>query len=280
MIRKAVLFSAVMVIVGATAVYAAFPPIDLTSSNATYTGAVDKVEWNQLTTQPTGTGVYNPFLRVQANGVEEGFNTDYTPVPLDDKQSIYTHSLIYGNLGVVKNSVNVDCYRFTCDINEQDAQSGTSLLSLDELRIYTSNNAGAATFNSLSSFPAFGSALGSTLAGTTLRYDMDNSGMGDQTAYLDYDLGAGSGNDDFEVLIPTSFFLGAAATDNLILYCKFGATGGAYGANFISGDGFEEWSAFVAPGTPVPPPQEPEPATLLLLGGGALGLVGAVRRKK
>lgn len=262
MIRKVILFSVVMVAVGAAAAFA-FPPIDLTTAGSTYTGA-DNVIWNQITNQPTGTGVYDPFLRVQAVGVEEGYNTDATPnPPLDDKAGIWTHSLTLGSIHTVKFN-GVDYYDFRCDINEPVGH-GAELLSLDSFQLYTSSDAGAPSVTNLATLPK------------TLRYDMD--GTVDQTVYMNYALNNGSGQDDLEVLVPASYFAGAASTDNLILYTKFGATGAAYQADFSSADGFEEWSAFNGPAGG-PPPNVPEPTTLLLLGGGALGLVGAVRRKK
>jgi hypothetical protein len=264
MVRKLLVICAGMVLVGASVAYAAFPPIDLTTSGASYVGS-DNVQWNQLTSQPTGTGVYDPFLRIQATGSESGFNTDFlSPPPLDDKASIYTHSVVFGDLGVVKNAANVDCYRFTLDINEPDGYPA-AYLSLDKLQIYTSSNAGAATFTTMAQ----------VIAGSTLRYDMD--GAGDQTVYMDYNLGAGSGQDDIQVLIPTSLFAGAAATDHLILFSQMGASGNSYQADFQSADGFEEWSVYQKAGTPVP---MPEPTTLLLLGGGLVGMYFGRRRSR
>jgi len=263
--RKFLLAALGMMVLSAGAAYA-FPPIDLTYAGATYTGA-DGVIWNQIITQPTGTGYIDPFLRVQKNDVEEGFNTDFgspfDPVgghsaPLDDKTGIWTHDLKLSALAV-RNVGGVDYYVFSCDINEPNGNQ--SLLSLDELRIYTSATGMADTYANM-------------VAGSTLRYDMD--AVTDQDVYLDYDLAAGSGQRDFEVLIPTSKFAAAASTDFLYLYCKFGATGGDLGAgsNFDSGDGFEEWNALT--GTP---PRAAEPTTMLLLGGGLLGMIAARRRK-
>lgn len=271
MIRKVVLISVGLLLVGAGAAFASLPPIDLTLPGATYTGA-DNVVWNEIISAPTGTGVYNPFLRVQNSPNEQGFNTDFggpydshgaDKVPLDDVSGIWTHSLKLGDLQV-QNRGGIDYYVFTCDINEP-AGGGQNLLSLDKLQIYTSSDASAGVYSSMSQ----------VTAGSTLRYDMDASV--DQTVYLDANLQQGSGHDDFEMLVPVSKFAGAAATDNLILYSGFGYTGGAYSADFTSADGFEEWSAITGPN--IPPPSAPEPTTLLLLGGGALGLV-ASRRKK
>lgn len=276
MIRKVVLFSVGLLVIGAGAAFAAFPAIDLTTLNATYTGA-DGVVWNEDIQAPTGTGVYNPFLRVQANGTEQGFNTDFggpydshgsDKVPLDDVSGIWTHSMTLGQLQAT-NVGGTDYYVLHLDINEPNG-SPANLLSLDYLKIYTSSDANAHIF----------STMADVVANSTLRYDMD--GTTDQTVYLNAGLQQGSGKDDLEVLIPTAKFAGAAATDNLILYSGFGYAGGNYvsgdGTGLVSGDGFEEWHALLG-GTPPPPPPAPEPTTLLLLGGGALGLV-ASRRKK
>lgn len=273
MVRKFLLLCVGMLALGASAAYA-FPPIDLTTLNSTYTGS-DGVVWNEIISVPTGTGVYDPFLRVQANGTEEGFNTNwggpYDPVgshqpPLDDKGGIWTHDVQVSQL-IVTNVGGKDYYVFHLDINEPSGPS-TNLLSLDELRLYTSGTSG---FNSYAAMTG----------GSTLRYDLDGGAAGDQDVYLNADLQQGSGHDDMEVLIPTSYFSGAKQSDFLYLYCKFGATGGAFGADFQSGDGFEEWHALLGANPPPPPPPgAPEPSSMLLLGGGLVGLLAARNRRK
>lgn len=273
MVRKFLMVCVGMLVLGASAAYA-FPPIDLTTLGSTYTGT-DGVVWNELISVPTGTGVYNPFLRVQANHVEEGFNTDwggpYDPVgshsaPLDDKSGIWTHNLQMSQLKIA-NVGGIDYYVLHLDINEPNAENGITknLLSLDELRLYTS---------ATGSFDTYANLTG----GSTLRYDMD--AVTDQDVYLNHDLQPGSGHDDLEVLVPTSKFNGAASTDFFYLYCKFGATGGAFEADFQSGDGFEEWAALLGETPPPPPPGAPEPSTMLLLGGGLVGMLAARNRRK
>lgn len=67
---------------------------------------------------PTGTGYINPFLRIQNNDTEVGYNTDAKFPPPDDKAGIYTHSLLLSDL------VDVDgYYKFLLDINQTSHSS-------------------------------------------------------------------------------------------------------------------------------------------------------------
>ena len=91
MIRKVLFLGAAAMLLGASAGYA-FPPIDLTTQDATYTSG-DGTIWTQLSGAPTGTGVYDPFLRLRANGIEEGLNTDGDAnSTYDDVAGVWTHS--------------------------------------------------------------------------------------------------------------------------------------------------------------------------------------------
>jgi hypothetical protein len=267
MIRKVLFLGAAGLLLGASAAFA-FPPIDLSYQDASSTdagnGSVDGTIWTQLSTDPTGTGVYNPFLRLHANDQEEGMNTDGNAnLTYDDVAGIWTHSLTLGQLAVV-NEGGIDYYQFTLDINEV-ATDNKQYLSLDELRIYTL--AGSASLTTEAAV---------TGAGGVERYDLDQ--ISDQDVYMNYNLNTGSGGDDIRVLIPTSYFAGASSTDQLYFYSKMGATSGME-ADFTSDDGFEEWSALL--GTAPPPPDDlPEPSAVMILGTGLLGLAATRFRKK
>lgn len=288
MIRKAVLVCAGVMLLGAPAAFA-FPPdpIDLTGPGNTYTSG-DGTVWTNLnplsTTQPAGTGVYQPFLREQAlggdGGVEEGLSTDAAGV-LDNVGGgdPWTHSVLMGSLGAV--TVNgIEYFSFTLDLNEPSG-GGQNFLSLDQLKIWTTANSAGGSLTSVAGVIA--------ASGSTLRYDLDATT--DQTVWLDYDNSntgnnSGSGEDDMEVLIPTSYFAGYNASDYMYFYAVFGQAGvdpnsGIPGDSYYGEDGFEEWRVHTGAGgggNGGSGGVVPEPGTLLLFAGGALGF--AVSRRK
>ena len=113
---------------------------DLTSDGAScgpllFNGAI----FQELSPQPTGTGYIDPFVRIQANGHEEGYNTSARPFQsgMDQKDPInYTHDILLSQ--VPTKLIDGVLYReFFLDINESNSDSN-HLLSLDELRIYLS----------------------------------------------------------------------------------------------------------------------------------------------
>ncbi|UCF44468.1 MAG: hypothetical protein JSV99_06050, partial [Planctomycetota bacterium] len=130
----------------------------------------------------TGTGLIEPFVRIQGQGVQEGYNTDGT-AEFDTKSSLWTSSLLLNNVAVVViDGVN---YRgFLLDINQ--SKGSRSLLSLDELKIYLEPS------GDISAYPeSFGSPV----------YDLD-AGQ-DSWVKLDTGLaGSGSGSGDMLALIP------------------------------------------------------------------------------
>ncbi|HYJ33615.1 MAG TPA: PEP-CTERM sorting domain-containing protein [Candidatus Binatia bacterium] len=260
--RLLIAFGAAALLLGASAALA-FPPIDLTTSGTTYASA-DGTIWTQLVNSPTGTGVYSPFERLQANGVEEGMNTSGDAhVTYDDVAGTWTHAIQLNQLATVTVG-STSYYSFSLDINEANG-GGKQFLSLDELRLYTLAGNGSLT-----------STADVVSAGGVLRYNLD--GTTDQTVYMDYSLAAGSGHDDIQVLIPTSYFAGASSTDYLYFYNKMGATTGME-ADFTSDAGFEEWHGLL--GTTNPPPTNlPEPSGVVLIGTGILGILATRQRRK
>jgi len=164
-----------------------------------------------------------PFVRIQHNVMEMGFNTDATPGSgdlADVKAGSWTHSVQVSDMQPMLYN-GVLSYRFVLDINQA---SSNPLLSIDELRIF------------ISATPNISSLA--TLNAQNLIYDM---GVGNKV-YLDYNLNNGSGSGDMFCFLPVSLFAGLS-TQYMYLYSKMGATGSPYGSN----DGFEEWAFFEEP---------------------------------
>jgi hypothetical protein len=253
MLRKSVFLCGALLLFASASAFA-FDPIDITGGQTDVTSAVDGSIWSSNITQPTGTGVYQPFLRIQASPDEEGFNTNFnSPFPLDDKSPLnFTHAVTWGSLATI-NINGTDYYSFQLDANEQ--QNGSNgLISLDQLKIYNSTNPDDATL----------AGLGNPL------YNLD--GTSDQTIYINTNLKPGSGTDDLTCYIPKSFFANVNPNDYMVFYSQFGLSDADPG--LASGATFEEWRAVQGPS------DVPEPGTMVLLGSGLLGMVGLRRKKK
>jgi hypothetical protein len=104
--------------------------IDLTTLNAegTSNGAI----YQQGDFSSAGTGFIDPFLRVQANGTESGFNTSHTPPPLDDKAGNFTKDVTFADLMTTEVTINgTNYFKIGLDID----QANPTTLSLVTLQI-------------------------------------------------------------------------------------------------------------------------------------------------
>ncbi|MHA3773046.1 hypothetical protein ACXR0O_16050 [Verrucomicrobiota bacterium sgz303538] len=196
----------------------------------------------------TGSGTFNPFLSIQANGTEQGYNTSASGGVFDTKRNgTYTRGIQVKDLATVM--VNgADYYSFVIDVNEPG--SGESQISLDALKIFTSSTGGQNTTNVES--------LG------TKRFD-----LGSTILYNDA-LSSGSGNGDIAFFIPVTAFIGASPNDYVYVYQAWGGYS-APGFSGASQSGFEE----TAIGIGVVP--VPEFSSILPLGL-VLGSVVGVRQ--
>ena len=210
----------------------------------TYTGAVETVngaiymQWTD--TEPMGSGRINSFVGIMGQDTQHGYNTTGA-LEFDTKTG--AKALLLSEIPIVTFGVT-DYREFWLDINQN---SQHNILSLDKLQIHM---ASVGDLTGYLTNPAFDTPI----------YDLDAGG--DNYVKLDYELNPGSGKGDMLLFVPNSAFIGAG--DYIYLYSMFGAT--------INGaDGFEEWA--VGNGAIIP-----EPATLCLLGLGALSLLRRKRR--
>lgn len=215
--------------------------VDLTSTGSF--GVINLARYEAVNVRTAGTGVINPFVRIQNGGTEQGYNTSARPTPFDEKSGNFTRDITLGELGTCVVD-GTEYLEFLLDINQSQG-GNNSLLSLDQVKIFTSSVASQSTTDV--------SALG------TLRYDMDEGG--DNWVRLDSGLSTGSGQDDMRLLVPRSVMGGAAPETFVYLYSQFGT-------HHDSNGGFEEWAVSgVVPG----------PGAGLALAG--IALVGRRRRR-
>jgi hypothetical protein len=238
----------IVAICAATAGVTSAATLDLTTAGSS--GFINGAYFTTADNHSTGTGVIEPFVRVQDNGIADGYNASVSSLMPDVKTGLWTHDIQLSAVPQVEIS-GVNYYEFLLDINQTKANP---LLSLDKIQLYTRATA-------LTEADDLGD-----LAGSMLRYDLDFGG--DNTILMDYSLNEGSGSGDLFAYFPVSYF--GASSDYLYFYSMFGETGEPYDEN----DGFEEW-AVREPGTSTRVPDGG--TTIALLGMALLGL-GGVRK--
>jgi hypothetical protein len=236
--------------------------IDLTKNN-TKSGTDGTALYQRTDLQPTGTGVIDPFVRIQMTGTEKGYNTD-GPAQFNTKDAGGTnwdHSVLVSSLQAV--TINgTQYYQFLLDVNEQGNPSG-QLISMNSLQVVLGNSGSLTGWNTTSG--GFGS-------NSVPIYSLDGGAGGNGTVNLNYKFASGSGSGDLFVYIPKALFDPYAGSQFQYLYLY-----SAFGNPYASDAGFEEWATFQSlGGSPPPPPPPPPPGAVpappsVVLAGLALG---------
>ncbi len=214
------------------------PDLDLTEPNSF--GLINDAVFTTGQTQPAGSGnnAFNAFVQIQNNGTEQGYNTDAN-AQYDEKNSHnHNHSILLADVPIVigdgaNGTIDGVAYReFLLDLNEPNG--GTKpYISLDKLQIWQEEAGNLTNFT-----PGSGFAGAHT---NYLAYDLDAGA--DRWIALNANMAHGSGQSDYRILIPNSFFINDAAHRYVTLFSQFGSQPG-----WESGGGFEEWGLHGASG--------------------------------
>ena len=204
------------------------------------TGAANGALFWRADFQSAGTGVIDPFVRIQHDngpsnndhspeGQEQGYNTSGRPVQYDElTDPNFTRDLLFGEIPTVEIE-GVFYKQFLLDINEPNG-GGQNLLSLDMINIYTSDTGGQ-------------TGLENTLG--DLRWSLGDF-LDENVVLLDYNLNSGSGQGDMQLYVPLANFGGVSDDTFVYFYSYFGAF---MPSDYDSRAGFEEWAVIPGPGS-------------------------------
>src|SRR5436305_8191530 len=104
-------------------------------------GTVNGALFETNNDHPTGTGVYNPFLTVQNDPWEQGYNSSVGNFDTK-REPQWNHEIRFSDLQTT--TINGTAYfGFSVDINEPGGNKST--ISLDALRVFTSGSLQSST---------------------------------------------------------------------------------------------------------------------------------------
>ncbi len=221
-------------------------PVTLDLSLVTSSGTINNAIFSRTFLHGQGSGVLDPFVRIQEKDSEKGYNTDGT-LEFDTKGGSHTHSIKIGDIPLV-NIDGTDYREFLLDAGE-DSKEGETTLNLDVLKLFLLSGP------SISGYPA-------NFPNVDLKYEMVDADF--DSILLDNI--TGNGTADMYAYIPADNFTGS--NQYLYLYSEFNNSSGT----------FEEWGPGDSTDGGHNEPTVPEPATLALFASGLSAL--ALRRKQ
>jgi len=204
--------------------------ISLGNASAEYIGS-------SADNQASGTGLFDPFVRLQGSPTEKGYNTDGA-VEFDTKSGKWTHAIKVNAIPIVDcdgDGPGTDtCWELFVDINDSN---NAKRISLNEVEIWFTTDPNLVGYVDPSGFPS----------GATQEYDFSGD-------ILINDVNQGSGRGDLRYLVPTAGHTWDADT-YFVLYSKWGTTAGTTGTfgtgGYSSDGGFEEWKVRKTPNVSV-----------------------------
>src|SRR5262249_43973007 len=133
-----------------------FNPLKIDLTTADSFGVVGDAVFEAGFVGLSGTGIFNTFVQIQHNGIEQGYNTSAAVHQFDEQGSAqFNHSLLLANIPIVigdgtHGTVEGVAYRqFVLDINEATSKG---LLSLDKLQIWQEESGSLTGFAPVAGF--------------------------------------------------------------------------------------------------------------------------------
>lgn len=234
--------------------------------------------------QPTGTGVFDPFLTIDSNGqtstggtyIEQGYNTSgFDRMYLDQLRPQWNNLLKVGDLAKIDKNGTL-YYAFVLDANEPGNQN--RMISIDNVRVYTSAADNTATVgNDTTKLGQLGTlrwAMNEPLSAGTTPPDLNGFNVenwvkldSNQENIGHSNVNGGSGMSDMVVYIPVSAF-GTAANSDYVWFYNLNGVHYSADRTLAADSGYEEWRAVVGPQT------VPDGGSTLALLGSAFTLFG------
>jgi hypothetical protein len=204
----------------------------------------------------SGTGLFDPFVRLQASPSEQGYNTTSGNTQFDTKVGNWTHPILVSQIpqrpcpdapatggGAPPPPAlgSLTCFELFVDINESNTAKH---VSLNKVEVYFTTLAGGA----ITGYPTGGFTDPSTtkqyaFSGNILINDVNQgSGRGD----LRYDIPINNGAGRSITLPPGCFYGSTTCTTYFVLYSQWGFPSGP-SSTYNSEGGFEEWKVKIYP---------------------------------